>query len=304
MPQHFGDLEEFAEKVFTRTRGNYRVCSLHFARSAYEIRGLTTFLRRDAIPTLFPEPVTLQLPAMRLSRAFLNSQLHIIHARPTTNTQQPVRQMVVGLSQHEPPAAPNICIKTEDEDFETSDLNCQASLSVSPQTYDAIEGETPSREILNELHIEQTMAPCIKTEEEYTSGLLTSELHTTCTLPPNNGLQEVVARFGEQEPAMPSQIKQLTGFIPIVSRKRPCTPKNIGTMTEHFPEKVHKSIQFDKSMGTNHKGFQVSLRPVNSSIGIQCNLVDLPSLRMLSPCLLRSNQELDDTSRALHMDLR
>lgn len=300
MPQDFGNLEEFAERVFTSTRGNYRMCSLHFTRSAYEIRGLTTFLKRDAIPTLFPETIAIQLPPKGLSSFVLNSELHTIHARATTSTHQPIRQIVVGLC-HEPSVAPQVHNKTEDE---TSSSGFEIPLDGTPRIR-------------------------IKNEDETTSGFLSTELHTVHTMPPDNGQQELVEGCGQQEPSTASQKHAFTvltldqranllgtpeptsirsqGFMPVVSRKRPYTPKNIktiGTMTEYLPGKVHKSIQFDKSMGTNHKSFQVCLRPFQSSIGIQCNIVSLPSLKTLSPCQIKISRESEDSTTTLHMDLR
>ncbi|KAM5181110.1 uncharacterized protein ACMZJ9_001642 [Mantella aurantiaca] len=53
--QDFGDLNEFCHKIFNSSRGTYRICSQHFTLDAYEIRGMVTFLKKDAIPTIFPQ---------------------------------------------------------------------------------------------------------------------------------------------------------------------------------------------------------------------------------------------------------
>lgn len=56
MKQTFDDLEGFAEKIVSSTRGTYRICSLHFTPDMYELRGFLPFLKKkDAIPTIFPD---------------------------------------------------------------------------------------------------------------------------------------------------------------------------------------------------------------------------------------------------------
>ncbi|CAJ0962580.1 unnamed protein product [Ranitomeya imitator] len=53
--QNFGDLDNFATKVFAEARtGKYRICSAHFAPGSYTSQGSRIVLKPDAIPTLFP----------------------------------------------------------------------------------------------------------------------------------------------------------------------------------------------------------------------------------------------------------
>ncbi|XP_073516378.1 uncharacterized protein [Phyllobates terribilis] len=53
--QNFGDLDNFATKVFAEARtGKYRICSAHFAPGSYASQGSRIVLKPDAIPTLFP----------------------------------------------------------------------------------------------------------------------------------------------------------------------------------------------------------------------------------------------------------
>ncbi|XP_075207592.1 uncharacterized protein LOC142312512 isoform X2 [Anomaloglossus baeobatrachus] len=53
--QNFGDLDNFASKVFTESRtGKYRICSAHFAPGSYASQGSRIVLKADAVPTLFP----------------------------------------------------------------------------------------------------------------------------------------------------------------------------------------------------------------------------------------------------------
>ncbi|XP_072258558.1 uncharacterized protein [Pyxicephalus adspersus] len=52
--------------------------------------------------------------------------------------------------------------------------------------------------------------------------------------------------------------------------------KSVGTCTEYFPGQVHKSTQFRKSFGTRNKRSQVCRRPPHRSIGIQCNMGNVP----------------------------
>ncbi|KAM5146041.1 uncharacterized protein ACMZJ9_013323 [Mantella aurantiaca] len=54
--------------------------------------------------------------------------------------------------------------------------------------------------------------------------------------------------------------------------------RSIHTSTEYFPGQTHKHTQVDKRMGMKDKNLQVVKRAPHRSIGIQCNLVSLPSL--------------------------
>ncbi|XP_056387056.1 uncharacterized protein LOC130282635 [Hyla sarda] len=53
--QDFGDIEEFSRKILEGTKGAYRVCSQHFTSDSYETRGFMTWLKKGAIPTIFPD---------------------------------------------------------------------------------------------------------------------------------------------------------------------------------------------------------------------------------------------------------
>ncbi|PIO35937.1 hypothetical protein AB205_0180220, partial [Aquarana catesbeiana] len=177
MHQDLGDLEELAEKVFTSARGNYRMCSLHFTRDAYEKRGYSTFLKRDAIPTVFPKPAAIQPPAKKSSAA-LTSELHTGDASSTTDVQSPIRQPVVGSCQYS--MASPIEIKTEDETsssclFSTESHRVPAMPTAAPlpPKQETVVGLSPPEPVMaSQTHI--------KTEDETSS---TSELDTVHIAP-------------------------------------------------------------------------------------------------------------------------
>ncbi|XP_077331217.1 U4/U6 small nuclear ribonucleoprotein Prp4 isoform X2 [Lithobates pipiens] len=352
--QDLGDLEELAEKVFTSARGNYRMCSLHFTRDAYEKRGYSTFLKRDAIPTVFPKPAAIQpaaltselhtedtssptgvqspirQPVMGSCQYSMASQIeiktedetslsclfttesHRVPAMPTAAPLPPKQEMVVRLYPPEPVMASRTHIKTEDETSNTSELDTvhiapltkvqlskqdmvegaiQHNLSELPDTYIKSEGGTLDKTLATELHTVYSVPPTniipleqemdvginqnktgiplemhIKTEDETSGNFITTEIKTVHFMPSTGQLQESTS-------ARPQK------------RKRLCAPrsiKTIGTVTGYFPGQVHKSIQFDRSMGAKHRSFQVRLRPFHNSVGIQCNLVKLPSLKTIA----------------------
>ncbi|XP_073455949.1 U4/U6 small nuclear ribonucleoprotein Prp4 isoform X2 [Aquarana catesbeiana] len=378
MHQDLGDLEELAEKVFTSARGNYRMCSLHFTRDAYEKRGYSTFLKRDAIPTVFPKPAAIQPPAKKSSAA-LTSELHTGDASSTTDVQSPIRQPVVGSCQYS--MASPIEIKTEDETsssclFSTESHRVPAMPTAAPlppkqetvvglsppepvmasQTHIKTEDETSSTSELDTVHIapltkvqlsKQDMVEGaiqhnlkselphthIKSEAGTLDTTIATELHAVYSVPPTNIIpleQEMEVGINQNKTGIPLKIHIKTEdetsgdfitteiktvhFMPSTGqlqestsarpqkRKRLCAPrsiKTIGTVTGYFPGQVHKSIQFDRSMGAKHRSFQVRLRPFHNSVGIQCNLVKLPSLKTIA----RSQTETVTESEKATQDL-
>lgn len=54
--------------------------------------------------------------------------------------------------------------------------------------------------------------------------------------------------------------------------------RSIHTSTESIPRQAHKHTQSDKRMGMKDKYLQAFIRPPNRSIGIQCNVANLPKL--------------------------
>ncbi|XP_075070863.1 uncharacterized protein LOC142159901 [Mixophyes fleayi] len=56
--QDFGNIDEFCEKVLIGKKTDaFRMCSQHFAMDCYYQRGMITSLKKDALPTIFPEKV-------------------------------------------------------------------------------------------------------------------------------------------------------------------------------------------------------------------------------------------------------
>ncbi|XP_063814385.1 uncharacterized protein LOC135054882 isoform X2 [Pseudophryne corroboree] len=54
--QDFGNIDDFCEKVLIGKKTDaFRMCSQHFAMDCYYQRGMITSLKKDALPTIFPE---------------------------------------------------------------------------------------------------------------------------------------------------------------------------------------------------------------------------------------------------------
>ncbi|XP_075698649.1 uncharacterized protein LOC142663728 [Rhinoderma darwinii] len=54
--QDFGDLDDFSRKVLEgKKTDSFRICSQHFSMDCYYQRGMITSLKKDALPTIFPE---------------------------------------------------------------------------------------------------------------------------------------------------------------------------------------------------------------------------------------------------------
>ncbi|KAM5146304.1 U4/U6 small nuclear ribonucleoprotein Prp4 isoform 2-T3 [Mantella aurantiaca] len=379
MNQNFGDLEEFAEKVFTSARGNYRICSLHFTRNAYEKRGYSIFLKKDAIPTMFPGSAAIWPPEKKSCPA-LSSELHTEHASSLTDIQPPIRPTIVDNCQHV--MTTQVQIKTEDERSSSGLFNTELHMVpivptatlLLPKQETLVELSHPVPVMASQIHIkteEETLsiselnrariAPLsniqlpkqdvvgglkqdnlvprhtqIKTEYQASSTILPTELHTLHSVPPISTVaseQETEVGICPDTTGIPLKLhiktedETLGGFItteikPVhvmpatgqpqkstsarpQKRKRLCAPKRIktiGTITGYYPGQVHKSIQFDRSMGAKHRSFQVRMRPFHNSLGIQCDLVKLPSLKTIAQSQTNCDS-LKKKPQDLHMTL-
>ncbi|XP_072279210.1 uncharacterized protein [Pyxicephalus adspersus] len=84
---------------------------------------------------------------------------------------------------------------------------------------------------------------------------------------------ESLSEFVESSTATPEPVTQ--------RQKRKYTPRvrrAVGMVTKHCPTYVHKSTQYDKFAGKKSKIVQAERRKPHMSIGVQCNLANLPSL--------------------------
>lgn len=201
--QDFGDLDEFCHKIFHSSKGTYRICSQHFALDAYEVRGMVTFLKKDAVPTIFLKE-EFKLPTRkRRKKTDPISQADTFTAAnlPFTSTDFPD------------------CVKLE--------------MPWSPETSHCLD-----------LNPNYFGAPSVH-----------SHIH----------------------PGPPEEMSPYKS-----EHYRPRSTRTVGTSMDYFPGQVHRSTQLNNPMGTKDKNLQTQLIPLNRSVGIQCNLEDLPSLPLWS----------------------
>lgn len=182
--QDFGNIDEFSQRVLEGTKtGIYRICSQHFTADSYERCGLITYVKKGAVPTIFPAHT------------------------PGTNP-----------SQNKP---------------------------VAPKKRKAITVSLPSATEAD-LGILQ---PFIK-DENYAGAIpFTSAIHL--------------------------------GTMSMSDRKKKASnvsKRTIGTCTEYYPGQVHRKTNTDPFWGTKNKEIQCCKRKPHRSIGLQCNLGNLPPL--------------------------
>ncbi|XP_040277945.1 uncharacterized protein LOC120993530 [Bufo bufo] len=183
--QDFGNLDEFSQRVLEGTKtGMYRICSQHFTADSYERCGLITYVKKGAVPTIFPAHT------------------------PGMNTSQ------------NKPVAPK-----------------------------------------------KRKAP-------------------TVSLPRAAGadvgvLQPIIGKDGNYATASPfvSGIHFRTVSLPVTKKKDSgLSKRDVGTCTDYFPGQVHKQTNTEPFCGTQNKEVQCCSRKAHQSIGLQCNLADLPPL--------------------------
>ncbi|OCT73697.1 uncharacterized protein LOC108695508 [Xenopus laevis] len=69
IPQNFGDINEMALKILERKKSDtFRLCSEHFTPDSYTFKGTKRVLKREAVPTLFPEISSPELAILNAQR--------------------------------------------------------------------------------------------------------------------------------------------------------------------------------------------------------------------------------------------
>ncbi|XP_069826624.1 uncharacterized protein [Dendropsophus ebraccatus] len=169
--QDFGNIDEFSQRVLEGTKtGVYRICSQHFTADSYEQCGLITYVKKGAVPTIFPQ------------------------------NKPPKKRKAVTVSL---PGA------------------TKADLGILQPTFGNYTGAIP----------------------------LTPGIHWSAM-------------------AVSSPKKKAYSLV----------KKSVGTCTEYFPGQVHKKTNTDPFWGTKNKEIQCCKRKPHRSIGLQCNLANLPPL--------------------------
>lgn len=200
--QDFGDLDEFCHKIFNSSKGTYRICSQHFTLDAYEIRGMVTFLKKDAVPTIFPQE-QVHIPTRKRRKKDIPSSHAEAHMFTSRNLP-----------------------------FTSTAFSVPSGLDM-PWNHDA----------------------------HHCFGLKTNQS----------------AAHSASSRILPGQ--QLEEDTPYKCKhyRSPGTG-TVGTSIDYFPGQVHRSTQVNKPIGVQDKNLQTKLGPPCRSVGIQCNLNDLPSL--------------------------
>lgn len=209
--QDFGNVEEFSNKIAEAPRGSYRMCSLHFGKECYEIRGRSYFLKKGAVPTIFPQkkaPGDVIEEGMALKRSKRGFNAAVTEAGMAAMDHSYAG--TVQFPAHDP--------SSSDQAFGTSAIVDAATVEVE-----------------------------IRPDS-----------------PPNITLEDPLPRFARRKKIRlppPSKLLAMT------------------RMADNYPRHVHRGTNTDPYFGKSHKRISANLRPKHFSIGIQCNLSNLPTLR-------------------------
>lgn len=64
--QEFENVDELCQKILAgKAKGLYRMCSQHFTMDCYYQRGMLVSLKKEALPSIFPDRKTIELKALR-----------------------------------------------------------------------------------------------------------------------------------------------------------------------------------------------------------------------------------------------
>ncbi|XP_077322650.1 uncharacterized protein LOC143956306 [Lithobates pipiens] len=64
--QEFENINELCQKILVgKAKGLYRMCSQHFTMDCYYQRGMLVSLKKEALPSIFPDKKTIELKALR-----------------------------------------------------------------------------------------------------------------------------------------------------------------------------------------------------------------------------------------------
>ncbi|XP_056373437.1 uncharacterized protein LOC130267517 [Hyla sarda] len=208
--QDFGNLEDLSKKISEAPRGSYRMCSLHFGKECYEIRGRSYFLKKGAVPTVFPQ------------RRAPGDVIEVGAYKPLKRSK---RSVSVTLT----------------ESAMTTKEHSYAGAVQTPVHH----GSDHNQEIINIINNEPTM-----------------EVEIMPDSPPKFPLEDNSPRFARRKKVKLSPL-----------------PKPMGKVTEYNSRQVHRGTNTDPYFGKSHKKISVNINPKHFSIGIQCNLLNLPTLQ-------------------------
>ncbi|KAM3926226.1 uncharacterized protein RB166_009179 [Leptodactylus fuscus] len=212
--QDFGDMEELSKKIAEAPRGSYRMCSLHFGKECYEIRGRSFFLKKGAVPSIFPQKkspgdVVEEHTSLKRSKRGANAML------------------------------------------------TEAAMAARDHNYaGAVQTQV------------QDMSP--SGQEFGTSSLVTADAVEVEIMPDS-------PKYVPLEDTLPKFARRKKIRLP--------PPKPPSRVVEYYSRQVHRSTNTDPYFGKSHKKISANLRPKHFSIGIQCNLENLPAPQEdMAPC--------------------
>ncbi|KAM5141731.1 uncharacterized protein ACMZJ9_015431 [Mantella aurantiaca] len=119
--QEFGNIDELCRKILVgKSMGLYRMCSQHFTGDCYYQRGMLISLKKEALPTIFPDKEAIQLKASRPKTYKPRQKIApppypspVNGGRGGVPTVMGLPLRVVKLEQTEPVPPPNPCLISE-----------------------------------------------------------------------------------------------------------------------------------------------------------------------------------------------
>ncbi|XP_068121942.1 uncharacterized protein [Hyperolius riggenbachi] len=251
------DLDEFATKIFNSKKGVYRICSKHFTSASYEKRLSGKVLRKDAIPTIFP------------SIDHLLDEEHKEHPYAKKKRLQMAAESAETISSQDMNSAQVLNTTQETDSAHVLTSTLDMSVQDETLTQEAIDPSVPSTSAF------------IAAAEEFVLSQQSWNISSRSYLDfPSPQYIDLCSTGAGDDSFLPSQSADDMSSISLPRKRKyqPRSKRTTGTLTEYFPGQKHKSVQFDKSMGTKDKSMQICRRPPHRSIAIQCNLVTLPAL--------------------------
>ncbi|XP_077341400.1 uncharacterized protein LOC143986868 [Lithobates pipiens] len=294
-----GHISSLVEKMYNSRNNEYRICSLHFSKVDYEQRGKKMYLKKNAVPSQNLPPPDLHVSKeLEEHSYFRNTRVNPIPESETSqsasnnfenqciqnrtnfsNTESDYFPICESMSRSKVSSKcatqcrrqtsenPQSLSTTTFESFEFGDRNNFKKLRLDNQkelecsnfvlnsTDVPLASHTSTEEYFNEKHFECVAMHMAKDDTDVVEQTVGTQVFNV-----------------EMQNYMANTVRQKRKYK---ARSR----KTIGINTEYYPSQKHKHTQFDKSFGLSHKSVHVNIKPKTKSIGIQCDLFNLTTLK-------------------------
>ncbi|XP_073467392.1 uncharacterized protein [Aquarana catesbeiana] len=292
-------ISSLVEKMYNSRNNEYRICSLHFSKLDYEQRGKKMYLKKNAVPSQNLPPPNLHVSKeLEEHSYFRNTRVNAVPESETSqsasnNFENQCIQNITNFSNPQSDYFPICESMSRSKVSSKCATQCMRQTSENPQclsttTFESF--EFGDRNYFKKLRLDnQEELECSdfvsnSTDVPFASHTSTEEYfyekHVECiAMHMAKDDTDVVEQTVGTQVFNAEMQNSMTNTVRQKRKYKARSRKTIGINTEYYPSQKHKHTQFDKSFGLFHKSVHANIKPKTKSIGIQCDLFNLKTLK-------------------------